>query len=48
MLDSAAALADEYAQLEARLADPEVFGDPAQVRRLNKRYARPRPDGARL
>ncbi|MCA0437406.1 MAG: peptide chain release factor 1 [Austwickia sp.] len=39
MLDSAAALASEYAQLEARLAEPEVFGDQALLRRLNKRYA---------
>ena len=39
MLESAAALVREYAEIEARLADPEVFGDPALVKRLNKRYA---------
>ncbi|MEP7161989.1 MAG: peptide chain release factor 1 [Dermatophilaceae bacterium] len=39
MLDSAAALVAEHRAIEARLADPEVFGDQALVRRLNKRYA---------
>ncbi|MCE1179959.1 MAG: peptide chain release factor 1 [Micrococcales bacterium] len=39
MLESAAALVSEYADLERQLADPEVFGDQDLVRRLNKRYA---------
>ena len=42
MLESAAAIVAEYADLERQLADPEVFGesgDPAQVRRMTKRYA---------
>lgn len=39
MLESAAALAAEYAQVEARLADPDIFGDQALVKKLNKRYA---------
>jgi len=39
MLESAAALVQEYADLERQLADPEVFGDQDRVRRLNKRYA---------
>ena len=39
MLESAAALVEEHADLERQLADPEVFGDQDLVRRLNKRYA---------
>ncbi|MEO8850134.1 MAG: peptide chain release factor 1 [Allobranchiibius sp.] len=39
MLESAEAIAQEYAALEARLADPAVHGDPTLMRRLNKRYA---------
>src|SRR5689334_12784555 len=39
MLESAAALVQEHADLEKQLADPEVFGDQDLVRRLNKRYA---------
>ena len=39
MLESAAALVQEHADLEQQLADPEVFGDQDLVRRLNKRYA---------
>ncbi len=39
MLDSAAALVAEHHAIEARLSDPEVFGDQTLVRRLNKRYA---------
>jgi peptide chain release factor 1 len=31
-------LEDEYRALEARLSDPEVISDPAQVRDLNRRY----------
>ena len=39
MLESAAALVLEHADLEKQLADPEVFGDQDKVRKLNKRYA---------
>ena len=39
MLESAAALVQEHADLEQQLADPAVFGDQDLVRRLNKRYA---------
>ena len=38
-LDSARALVDEYTALEGRLADPDVLGDAAALRRINKRYA---------
>ena len=44
MLESAAALVDEHADLEQQLADPAVFGDQDLVRRLNKRYAALAPD----
>ncbi|BDO41526.1 peptide chain release factor 1 [Cellulomonas sp. NTE-D12] len=30
---------DEHAAIEARLADPAVHGDPAEARRLGRRYA---------
>jgi peptide chain release factor 1 len=39
MLESAAALVQEHADLEQQLADPAVFGDQDLARRLNKRYA---------
>jgi peptide chain release factor 1 len=39
MLESAAALVHEHAELEKQLADPEVFADQDLVRKLNKRYA---------
>lgn len=39
MIESAAAVADEYADLEQQLADPAVHADPKALRRLNKRYA---------
>src|ERR1035437_3822050 len=39
MLESAATLVQEYADLEAQLADPAVHHDQGLVRRLNKRYA---------
>jgi peptide chain release factor 1 len=39
MLESAATLVQEYADLEAHLADPAVHSDQALVRTLNKRYA---------
>jgi peptide chain release factor 1 len=32
-------LADEYADLERRLADPAIHGDAAEARRLGRRYA---------
>ena len=37
--DSALPLVAEHAELESRLADPEVLADPTALRRLNKRYA---------
>jgi peptide chain release factor 1 len=39
MLESAAALVHEHADLEKQLADPAVFADQDLVRKLNKRYA---------
>jgi len=39
MLESAATLVQEYADLEAQLADPAVHSDQDHVRKLNKRYA---------
>ena len=39
VVDSGRAVLAEYADLERRLADPEVFTDQALVRTLNKRYA---------
>jgi peptide chain release factor 1 len=39
MLESAAALVEEHAALEAQLADPDVVSDPDAVRTINKRYA---------
>jgi peptide chain release factor 1 len=39
MLESAASLVQEHADLEKQLADPAVFGDQDKVRKLNKRYA---------
>ncbi|WP_018156605.1 peptide chain release factor 1 [Demetria terragena] len=39
MLESAASVVAEYAELERQLADPEVHSDPAVFRKLNKRYA---------
>jgi len=39
MLESAATLVQEYAELERRLADPAIHRDQGAVRRLNKRYA---------
>jgi len=39
MLESAATLVQEYADLEAQLAEPTVHSDQARVRILNKRYA---------
>lgn len=39
MYDSLKDLVDEYADIETRLADPEVHADQHQARRLSKRYA---------
>ena len=39
MLESVQSLIDEYADLEARLADPAIHSDQDLVRTLNKRYA---------
>ncbi|NHN56386.1 peptide chain release factor 1 [Calidifontibacter sp. DB0510] len=39
MLESAAAVVAEYADLERQLADPAIHSDPAALRRVNKRYA---------
>ncbi|MBK9476545.1 MAG: peptide chain release factor 1 [Tetrasphaera sp.] len=39
MLESAAALVEEHAALEASMADPAVAGDPDRIRETNKRYA---------
>jgi len=39
MLESAATLVQEYADLEGQLADPAVHSDQSLVRKLNKRYA---------
>ena len=39
MLESAATLVQEYADLEAQLAEPAVHSDQDVVRKLNKRYA---------
>ena len=36
MLDKLAAVEARYSQIEARLAAPETYDDPAQVARLNK------------
>ncbi len=36
-------LTSEYADIEARLADPAVHADPAEARRIGKRYAELRP-----
>lgn len=38
MLERLAPLADELAELEARLADPAVASDPEQLRRVTRRY----------
>jgi peptide chain release factor 1 len=39
MLESAATLVQEYADLEAQLSEPAIHSDQDLVRRLNKRYA---------
>ena len=47
MLESAATLVQEYADLEAQLAEPAVHSDQNLVRKLNKRYAALAPTGSR-
>ena len=39
MFESAEAMVAEHAALEARLADPDVVGDPQRLREVNTRYA---------
>jgi peptide chain release factor 1 len=39
MFESAAALADEHAQLEREMGEPAIASDPDQLREINKRYA---------
>ena len=39
MLDKLIAIEAKYSQIEARLAAPETYDDPAQVARLNKEQA---------
>jgi peptide chain release factor 1 len=39
MFEAVEGLVAEHAELEQRLADPAVHGDPGLVRRLNQRYA---------
>jgi len=39
VFESAQSVVAEFEELERRLADPAVHGDPAALRRLNQRYA---------
>ncbi|MCI8422223.1 MAG: peptide chain release factor 1 [Lawsonibacter sp.] len=43
MLDKLTAIEAKYSQIEARLAAPETYGDPAQVARLNQEQAELQP-----
>jgi len=43
MLDKLAAVEARYSQIEARLAAPETYGDPAQVAKLNKEQTELQP-----
>jgi peptide chain release factor 1 len=43
MFESVAVLVDEYADLERRLADPDIHGDQAAARKVGRRYAELRP-----
>jgi peptide chain release factor 1 len=43
MLDKLQAIEAKYSQIEARLAAPETYGDPAQVAQLNKEQAELQP-----
>jgi peptide chain release factor 1 len=43
VFESVAVLVDEYADLERRLADPDIHGDQAAARKVGRRYAELRP-----
>lgn len=43
MLDKLTAIEAKYSQIEARLAAPETYGDPAQVAKLNQEQAELQP-----
>ncbi|MFN8170154.1 MAG: peptide chain release factor 1 [Candidatus Nanopelagicales bacterium] len=43
MFESVESLVEEYADLERRLADPEIHGDQAAARKVGRRYAELRP-----
>ena len=43
MLDKLIAIEARYSQIEARLAAPETYEDPAQVAQLNKEQAQLQP-----
>ncbi len=43
MLDKLTAIEAKYSQIEARLAAPETYGDPAQVAKLNREQAELQP-----
>jgi peptide chain release factor 1 len=43
VFESVQTLVEEYADLESRLADPEIHADQALARRLGRRYAELRP-----
>ncbi|MGD9954707.1 MAG: peptide chain release factor 1 [Candidatus Nanopelagicales bacterium] len=43
MFESVEALEAEYAELERRLADPDIHGDQAAARKVGRRYAELRP-----
>lgn len=46
MFEAVEELIGEYADLEKKLADPAVFADQANARKLNKRYAELTPSSA--
>ncbi|MGL4831930.1 MAG: peptide chain release factor 1, partial [Propionibacteriaceae bacterium] len=48
MFESATPLRDEFASLEADMADPEVHGNPAKARKIGRRYAELTPIVAAL
>jgi peptide chain release factor 1 len=43
VFESVQSLVDEYAELERRLADPDIHGDQAAARKVGRRYAELRP-----
>jgi peptide chain release factor 1 len=43
VFESVESLVEEYAELERRLADPEIHGDQAAARKVGRRYAELRP-----